>query len=78
MVPTETPHGYVTLGTVESRMLNIFDPPGQMEHFFQELASVLNASEPLDQNKLASVYESHGIRVAGPPLLASSFAASKG
>ncbi len=59
-------------------MLNVFDPPGDMERFFQALASSLNASGPPDENKLASVYANHGIEVVGPHLQASSFTVSKG
>lgn len=78
MAPANIPHAFVTLGTEESRMLNVFDPPGDMERFFQALASSLNASGPPDKNKLASVYANHGIEVVGPQLQASSFTVSKG
>ena len=78
MAPANIPHAFVTLGTEESRVLFVFDPPGDMEHFFQALASSLNASGPPDENKLASVYKNHGIQVVGPPLQASSFTVSKG
>jgi quercetin dioxygenase-like cupin family protein len=77
MAPANVPHSFVTLGTQESRMLNVFDPPGDMERFFQALASALNASGPPDEKKLASVYVSHGIEVVGPPLRAASFTVSK-
>lgn len=77
MAPATIPHAFVTLGTEESRVLFVFDPPGDMERFFQELASVLNTSGPPDQNKLASVYANHGIQVVGPPLQASSFTVAK-
>lgn len=77
MAPAGIPHAFVTLGTEESRVLFVFDPPGDMERFFQELASVLNASGPPDQNKLASVNANHGIQVVGPPLQASSFTVAK-
>jgi quercetin dioxygenase-like cupin family protein len=78
MAPANIPHAFLTLGTEESRMLTVFDPPGDMERFFQALASALNASGPPDENKLASVYANHGIEVVGPPLQASTFAVSKG
>ncbi len=73
LAPANIPHSFVTLGKQESRMLVTFDPPGDMENFFQELASILNASEHPDQNRLATVYSSHGLKVVGPPLIASSF-----
>ncbi len=75
LAPANIPHAYVTLGTEESRVLFVFDPPRDMERFFQALAASLNASGPPDESKLASVYANHGIEVVGPPLQASSFRA---
>lgn len=54
MVPANMPHAFVSLGKEESRMLNIFDPPGDMERYFVDLAAVLN--EHPDEKKLTSVY----------------------
>ncbi len=78
MAPARIPHAYVTLGTEESSVLFVFDPPGDMERFFQALAAFLNASGPPDEKELASVYANHGIQVVGPPLQAASFTVSKG
>lgn len=76
MVPANMPHAFVSLGKEESRMLNIFDPPGEMEQYFVDLAAVLN--ENPDEKKLTSVYTKHGVKVVGPHLQASSFPISKG
>jgi quercetin dioxygenase-like cupin family protein len=76
MVPANMPHAFVSLGKEESRMLNIFDPPGDMERYFSDLAAVLN--EDADEKKLISVYTRYGIKVVGPHLEASSFPVSKG
>jgi mannose-6-phosphate isomerase-like protein (cupin superfamily) len=76
MVPAKMPHTFVSLGKEKSRILNIFDPPGEMERFFADLAAVLN--EHPDEKKLTDVYTRHNIRVVGPPLEASSFPVPKG
>ena len=76
MVPANMPHAFVSLGKEESRMLNIFDPPGDMERFFADLAAVLN--EHPDEKKLIGVYTRHKITVVGPHIEASSFPVSKG
>ncbi len=78
MAPARIPHAFLTLGTEESRVLFVFDPPGDMERYFQALAASLNASGPPNEKELASVYANHGIEVVGPPLRASSFTVSKG
>ena len=66
MAPANMPHAFVSLGKEESRMLNIFDPPGDMERYFSDLAAVLNQYP--DEKKLTSVYANHGIKVVGPHL----------
>lgn len=76
MVPANMPHAFVSLGKEESRMLITFDPPGEIERYFIDLAAVLN--ERPDDNKLTSVYTKYGIKVVGPQLDASSFAVSRG
>ena len=76
MVPASMPRAFVSLGKEESRMLIIFDPPGDIERYFVDLAAVLN--EHPDEEKLTSIYTKHGIKVVGPPLDASSFPVSKG
>ena len=76
MVPAKMQHAFVSLGKEESRMLIIFDPPGDIERYFVDLAAVLN--EHPDDKKLTSIYIKHGIKVVGPSLDASSFPVSEG
>lgn len=75
MAPAKMPHAFVSLGKEESRMLVIFDPPGDMERFFVDLAAVLN--DHPDEKKLISVNTRHNIEVVGPSIEASSFPVSK-
>jgi quercetin dioxygenase-like cupin family protein len=43
MAPMNVPHAYVTLGSEPARMLNVFDPAGEIEDFFP---SMLTCSAP--------------------------------
>ena len=75
MAPAGIPHAYVTLGTEPAHMLNFFDPAGDIEGFFAEYAPLVSVDGEPDHKKLAEAYAKHGIKVVGPPLRASSFAA---
>ena len=75
MLPANVPHAYVTLGTQPAHMLVVFDPAGDIEGFFAEYAPLVSVAGEPDQKKLAEAYAKHGMKVVGPPLRASSFAA---
>ena len=74
MAPLNVPHAYVTLGTEPAHMLNLFDPAGGMEGFFADYAPLVSVAGEPDRVKLAEAYAKHGMKVVGPPLVASSFA----
>ncbi len=73
MVPTNTPHAFVVLGTEPAHVLLVFDPAGDMEGFFEEYAPLISVDGQPDREKLAELYAKHGSKVLGPPLKASSF-----
>lgn len=73
MAPADVPHAYVTLGDEPAHMLNLFDPAGQTEAFFADYAPLVGVEGQPDIKKLAEVYVKHGLKVVGPPLIASSF-----
>ena len=73
MAPLNVPHAYVTLGKEPAHMLLVFDPAGDMEGFFAEYAPLVSVDGEPDREKLAEVNAKHGMRVVGPPLMASSF-----
>jgi quercetin dioxygenase-like cupin family protein len=72
--PMKVPHAYVTLGSEPARMLNIFDPAGQIEAFFAEYVRILNTPGRPDIAALNAASEQHGMKVVGPNLHASEFA----
>ena len=74
MVPMKTPHAYVTLGPVTARILNLFDPAGNMEDFFKQYVALLNAPGPETAARLNALAESHGGKTVGPPVHAAEFA----
>jgi quercetin dioxygenase-like cupin family protein len=74
MAPLNVPHAYVTLGAEPAHMLHLFNPAGDMEAFFADYAPLINVEGEPDHQRLAAVSEKHGVKVVGPPLLASSFA----
>jgi hypothetical protein len=55
-------------------MLHLFNPAGDMEAFFADYAPLINVEGEPDHQRLAAVSEKHGVKVVGPPILASSFA----
>ncbi len=77
LAPMGVPHAYVTLGTETARILNLFDPAGQMEGFFKEYARLLSMPTPPDPQQLNALSEQHGMRVVGAPLHAADFTSVK-
>ena len=73
MAPLNVPHAYVALGTTPAHILNLFDPAGQIDQFFPAYVDLLNVSDPPDREKMATVYARFGLKIIGPPLMASSF-----
>ena len=74
LVPADTPHAYVVLGTEPAHMLNVFDPAMEIEAFFAEYAAIVDVDGEPDRQKLAANYVKHGMKLVGPPLKASDFA----
>ncbi len=63
----------MTLSTEPARILNVYDPAGDMEGFFAEYSPYINVDGEPDRKKIAEVYAKHGMKVVGPPLSAASF-----
>jgi quercetin dioxygenase-like cupin family protein len=74
MAPADVPHAFVALGAEPAHMLVVFDPASDMEGFFAEYAALIDTDGEPDQKKIAEAYAKHGMKVLGPPLIASSFA----
>jgi mannose-6-phosphate isomerase-like protein (cupin superfamily) len=65
LAPRKVPHVWAHVGDGTGRQLIVFQPAGEMEAFFGELAKVEGAPQP---EKLRALFLSHGMEVTGPPL----------
>jgi len=64
LAPRKTPHVWAHVGEGKGRLLIAFQPAGEMEAFFNELAQASNPS----REELRGLFSSHGMEVTGPPL----------
>jgi glyoxylate utilization-related uncharacterized protein len=62
-IPAGLVHGF-RVGKVPSRKLNIYSPAA-MEGYFDELASAVASSAPLDSDSLVTMAARHNMRVLG-------------
>ncbi len=65
LAPRKVPHVWAHVGEGVGRLIVTFQPAGEMEAFFGELAKVEGAPQPEELRKL---FHSHGMEVTGPPL----------
>ena len=75
MAPMKVPHAYVTLGSDDASLLNVFDPAGDIEKFFEQYVSALNAEGTPDRGRMQTINEANGLKIVGPPLTPSLFGA---
>jgi len=73
MAPMNVPHAYVTLAAENARMLNVFDPAGNIEEFFAGYARILSADGPPDSKSMETLNTRCGMKIVGPPLQSTSF-----
>jgi len=64
LAPRRTPHVWAHVGEGKGRMIIAFQPAGEMEAFFRQLAQASNSS----REELHGLFSSHGMEVTGPPL----------
>lgn len=64
LAPRRVPHVWAHVGEGKGRLLIAFQPAGEMEAFFGQLARVSNPSP----DELQGLFSSHGMEVTGPPL----------
>jgi mannose-6-phosphate isomerase-like protein (cupin superfamily) len=65
LAPRKAPHVWAHIGEGTGRLIVAFQPAGEMEAFFGELAKVDGAPQPAE---LRELFRSHGMQVTGPPL----------
>jgi mannose-6-phosphate isomerase-like protein (cupin superfamily) len=65
LAPRKVPHVWAHVGEGTGRLIVTFQPAGEMEAFFGELAKVKGPPQPEQLHKL---FSSHGMEVTGLPL----------
>ncbi|MGB6496035.1 MAG: cupin domain-containing protein, partial [Candidatus Acidiferrum sp.] len=60
--PRRVPHAFARVGESDGRLLIGFQPAGEMEHFFHEIARMP------DHAKDEKLYRACGMELLGPPL----------
>jgi quercetin 2,3-dioxygenase len=69
-LPREVPHVWVFVSGRPGRILNVYQPAGAMEEFFRELGTYVETPvhEALSIDGLRQLFQSHGMKLVGPPL----------
>lgn len=66
LAPRKVPHVWAHIGEGTGRLIVAFQPAGEMEAFFGELAKVKGAPP---REVLLKLFRSHGMEITGPPLV---------
>ena len=69
LAPRKVPHAWAFKGRGRGRLLIAFQPAGQMESFFNQLAAI--EARP-DKAVLQRLFKAHGMQITGPPLFSQS------
>ena len=65
LAPRKVAHAWAHVGEGRGRLIVALQPAGQIEAFFDELATL--GSSP-DREELSRAFSSHGMELVGPPL----------
>lgn len=65
IAPRRVPHTFMFMGEGQGRMLISYQPAGDMEAFFIELAGHRGPPDPAEMKRL---FAAHGMEITGPPL----------
>lgn len=71
-LPRTVPHAWATSGNRPAKVLNTYQPAGQMEKFFHEIGKYTGGPavhEALTLDELRKLFTDHGMELLGPPLL---------
>ena len=69
-IPRTAPHVWVFVGGGPGRILNVYQPAGNIEEFFRELGTFTDppVHEALSLDELRQLFQTHGMKLVGPPL----------
>jgi quercetin dioxygenase-like cupin family protein len=66
--PRTIPHAFAMTSEGEGQMLVLFQPAGSMEDFFLQMGKVSKEIPENMEKALKGLFETHGMKVVGPPL----------
>jgi DNA-binding transcriptional MerR regulator/quercetin dioxygenase-like cupin family protein len=70
-VPRDVPHVWACTGAGGGKVINVYQPAGQMEAFFREIGKYDGkpaVHEALGVEGLRHLFDAHGMKLLGPPL----------
>jgi mannose-6-phosphate isomerase-like protein (cupin superfamily) len=65
--PRQVPHAFINIGKSPFKMINTFQPAGNMEDFFKKVNALTN---PLSKDEMNRLFEDHGMKLLGERLKA--------
>jgi mannose-6-phosphate isomerase-like protein (cupin superfamily) len=71
-LPRNVRHGWASVDGKPGQIINVYQPAGNMEHFFRELGKYQNGPrvhEVLSREEISKLFTDHGMEMVGPPLL---------
>jgi hypothetical protein len=70
-LPRGVAHAWASVTENAGRVLNLYQPAGRMEEFFREIGQYKESfvHEALSFDEFCRLFEDHGMKVMGPPLL---------
>jgi DNA-binding transcriptional MerR regulator/quercetin dioxygenase-like cupin family protein len=83
-IPRKVPHVWGCMGSKPGKIIDVYQPAGNMEEFFREASKLKEppANEPLNveqlRQQLAVLFREHGMDLLGPPLGWDEYLASRG
>ncbi len=66
--PRKVPHAFAKINEGEGQILVLFQPAGSMEDFFEQMSKFGTNIVKDQEHILKELYETHGMKVMGPPL----------
>jgi quercetin dioxygenase-like cupin family protein len=70
-IPRNTPHVWANMSGRPGRVLNVYQPAGNIEDFFRAASKLKATLTSADLPALHRLFNTHGVDLLGPPLMAS-------
>lgn len=71
-IPRKVPHAWACVSGKPGKIIDTYQPAGKMEEFFRELGKYHGkppVHEALTLDQLRQLFDDHGMKMAGPPML---------